>query len=179
MGIRAAQEFSLDLPQKDKRLFAFMETDGCAADGVSVATGCWVGRRTMRIIDYGKVAATFVDTETGRTIRIHPHPEARIHARRHFPNARSPWHGQLESYRAMPDDEVLVVRPVTLSVSLQSIISQPGTRTLCDSCGEEIINQREVWILGKCLCRTCAGERYYAVDVAQPIDTGISLIPGK
>ena len=39
MGIVAAQLFPLELPQKDKRLLAFVETDGCFADGVSAATG--------------------------------------------------------------------------------------------------------------------------------------------
>ena len=51
-----------ELPQTDKRLYTFVETDGCFADGVMVATGCSLGHRTLRLIDYGKVAATFVDT---------------------------------------------------------------------------------------------------------------------
>ena len=65
---------NLPLPQKDKRLLTFVETDGCFADGVSVATGCWLGRRTMRLVDYGKVAATFVDTHTYGIDTHHPSP---------------------------------------------------------------------------------------------------------
>jgi len=72
LGMLAGQLFELDLPQTDKRLLAIVETDGCAADGIAVAAGCWVGRRTLRVEDYGKVAATFADTETGRTLRIAP-----------------------------------------------------------------------------------------------------------
>lgn len=179
MGIRAGYELGLDLPQANKRLFTFVETDGCAADGVSVATGCWVGKRTMRIVDYGKVAATFVDTETSKAIRIHPHPQSRTNASLCFPNAPSHWHGQLEAYQTMPDGNLLMVHPVTLSISLKSIISQPGTRTLCECCGEEIINQREVWVEGYCLCRACAGDRYYSIEVTQRKDASKSLIPGK
>ncbi|MCZ7672117.1 MAG: formylmethanofuran dehydrogenase subunit E family protein [Chloroflexi bacterium] len=41
-----------------------METDGCGADGVAVAADCHVGRRTLRVVDYGKMAATFVDVQT-------------------------------------------------------------------------------------------------------------------
>ena len=67
----------LTLPQQDKRLYTIMETDGCAADGVAVAVNCWVGRRTMRIEDYGKVAATFVDTATSQALRIVPRPTVR------------------------------------------------------------------------------------------------------
>jgi formylmethanofuran dehydrogenase subunit E len=67
----------LDLPQSDKRLLTIVETDGCFTSGLSVATNCWVGRRTMRVEDYGKVAATFVDTATDQAIRIAPSLTAR------------------------------------------------------------------------------------------------------
>ncbi len=72
MGMLAAQLLHLDLPQTDKRLLTIVETDGCFIDGIAVATGCWVGRRTLRIEDYGKVAATFVDTQTEQAIRLTP-----------------------------------------------------------------------------------------------------------
>ncbi len=164
MGMRAAQILELDLPQKNKRLFTFMETDGCAADGVSVATGCWVGRRTMRIIDFGKVAATFVDTETEQAVRIFPHLEARQRANHYMPAARSRWHAQLEAYQIMPDDELLVVQPVQLTVSLKEIISRPGVRAICARCEEEIINQRETVIDGMPVCRACCGAAYYQIE---------------
>src|SRR5688572_20541649 len=80
MGIYAAERLGLELPQTEKRLFTFVETDGCFADGVAVSTGCWLGHRTMRLMDYGKVAATFVDTQTDRAVRIWPHPTARQQA---------------------------------------------------------------------------------------------------
>lgn len=163
MGLRAARELGLELPQQDKRLFTFMETDGCAADGVAVATGCTVGHRTLRMVDYGKVAATFVDTHTGRAIRIHPHPQSRSRAARYAPGAPGRWHAQLAAYQVMPDDELLVVQPVVLSVSLEAILSHPEARAVCERCGEEIINEREVMAGGSTLCRACAGEAYYTV----------------
>lgn len=165
MGMRAALELDMDLPQtgKNKRLFTFMETDGCAADGVSVATGCWVGRRTMRILDYGKVGATFVDTVTHRAVRIFPHADCRENARRYVPDDVRQWRAMLDAYQTMPDDELLMVQPVVLSVSLEAIISRPKVRTVCENCCEEIINEREVWVGDQCLCRACAGDAYYSV----------------
>lgn len=163
MGRHAAVLLALDLPQADKRLFAFVETDGCFADGVGVATGCWLGRRTMRLADYGKVAATFVDTETGRAVRIWPHPDARARAARYAPAATSRWHAQLTGYRTMPAAELLRARTVALATPLAAIISQPGRRTLCARCGEEIINDRQVFRGEQPLCRPCAGESYYDV----------------
>lgn len=161
MGILAGKLLDLDLPQEEKRLFVFMETDGCAADGVSVSTGCWVGRRTMRIIDFGKVAATFVDTKTDRAYRIHPHPACRSRSREYFPEAESEWHAQRDAYQHLTDEELLLAIPVELEVDLKSIIGQPGVRTDCTICGEEIINQRELVHEGSVLCLGCAGENYF------------------
>ncbi len=59
MGRLAAELLQLELPQSDKRLLTIVETDGCFSTGVSVATNCWVGRRTLRVEDYGKVACNF------------------------------------------------------------------------------------------------------------------------
>lgn len=161
MGILAGKLLGLDLPQERKRLFVFMETDGCAADGVSVSTGCWVGQRTMRIVDFGKVAATFVDTDTDVAYRIHPHSGSRIRAVEYVPDQKSRWHAQREAYQTMPDEELLVSKPVELQMDIKAIISRPGFRVGCEICGEEIINQRE-WIHeGTVLCRGCAGENYY------------------
>ena len=87
MGLLAGQILDLDLPQRDKRLLTIVETDGCAVDGIAVATNCWVGRRTLRVEDYGKVAATFVDTQTGRAVRILPRREARHSAQLFAPDA--------------------------------------------------------------------------------------------
>jgi formylmethanofuran dehydrogenase subunit E len=158
MGILAGRLLSLELPQKNKRLYTFVETDGCFADGVSAATGCWLGRRTMRLIDHGKVAATFVDTHTRRAVRIRPHPQARTEARRYAPDAKTRWHAYLAAYQIMPDDVLLEAQWVELTLDLDQLISRPGARTVCHRCGEEIINEREVTRDGTILCRGCAFE---------------------
>lgn len=163
MGMLAAKLFALTLPQENKRLLAFVETDGCLVDGIAAATGCTAGHRTMRIVDYGKTAVTFVDTNTETAYRVHPHPQVRERARLHQPEARSRWHAQLEAYKTLPDELLLVWQPVMLNESLAAIISRPGVRVNCDRCGEEIINEREVVQVGQVLCRACAGESYYTV----------------
>jgi formylmethanofuran dehydrogenase subunit E len=151
----------LDLPQRDKRLYTFIETDGCALDGASVATGCWIGRRTMQVLDYGKIGATFVDTFTDRAIRVVPHPEVRQTVSRYTQQAEDQWHAYLEAYQVMPLDELLVVQPVRLTVSMQVIISREDARAHCDQFGEEIFNEREVHIENRVLCRACAGDSYF------------------
>lgn len=162
MGMLAGTLLGLNLPQTNKRLYTFVETDGCFADGVSVAVNCWLGRRTMRLMDYGKVAATFVDTETGYAIRIAPNPESRHLAAVYAPNERSRWHTMLQAYQIMPVDDLLCWREVRLSVDMQALISRPGVRVNCALCGEEILNEREIVVDGRAVCRACADGAYYA-----------------
>ncbi len=168
IGLLGGKMLVLEVPRDDKRLFVFVESDGCFADGVSVATGCRLGRRTLRLADYGKAAATFVDTESGIAIRVHPLAQARELAHSYAPQAEDRWHAQLEAYRIMPDRELLRAERVQLKVPLDKIISKPGMRVLCEGCGEEVMNERQVQIEGAVLCRGCAdvGEgRYYEVSL--------------
>jgi len=162
MGMLAGKVLNLDLPQKEKRLFTFVESDGCGMGGIAVASGCFPERRTMRVLDYGKLAATFVDTQTGAAIRIHPHPEGRARARAHFPEYTR-WQSHLEGYQVLPDDDLFIVEPVQLSVSVEEIISRPHLKVICTRCGEEISNAREVIRESESVCRVCAGDGYYTL----------------
>ncbi len=162
IGLLGARSLGLAVPSSDKRLLAIVETDGCFADGVAVATGCSVGRRTMRVVDYGKVAAVFVDVETGRAIRVAPRSGIREQAWAYAPGKpESRWHAQLAGYQAMPDAELLAVQPVVLNTPLEALLGHAEDRAVCAACGEEIINRREVVEAGRVLCRACAGESYY------------------
>jgi formylmethanofuran dehydrogenase subunit E len=169
MGQYATEQLNLDLPQSDKRLIVIVETDGCLVDGIAVATGCSVGSRTMFMMDYGKTAATFVDTLTRRAIRILPHPHSRTRAYDYAPNAPHKWHAQLEAYQIMPAEELLTAQPVTLSISVQALVSQHGLRVVCERCGEDIINAREVCCESHVLCRACAGNGYYLSQNQYPV----------
>ncbi|NOH04905.1 MAG: formylmethanofuran dehydrogenase [Chloroflexi bacterium] len=161
VGMLAASLLDLNLPQSDKRLLAIAETDGCFVDGISAATGCYVGRRTLRIEDYGKTAATFVDTLTEQAIRIAPRAGIRELAWDYAPSARNKWEAQLIGYQHIPDDLLLDWQWVKLAVPVKKMIGQAGRRVVCERCGEEIINQKEVMCKGNILCKTCAGESYF------------------
>lgn len=164
MGMYAADLLHVPYQQKDKRLHTFVETDGCFADGISAATGCTLGHRTLRLLDFGKVAAVFVDTQTEQVIRIRPSLDSRQKAAVYVPESRSRWHRQLAAYQVMPFEDLFDAQTVTLTVSMQALISRPGIRVNCDVCGEEILNEREVVHEGLSLCRACAGHGYYSVN---------------
>ena len=161
MALYASKLLGLDLPRSDKRLLVIAETDGCTVDGLIAATGCHVGGRTLRILDLGKVAATFTDTSTGTSLRIAPSPKSRSLALEHIPDARNHWEAMLKGYQIIPNEELFKVHAVKLNIPLAEIISRPGRKTECAHCGEEIINGREFVKNDVILCRACAGDRYY------------------
>jgi len=161
MGLYAGLLLNLELPQTDKRLLTIAETDGCFSSGISTATGCWVGRRTLRVEDMGKVAATFIDTQTGITVRLSPRPGIRQLAIEYAPDEKSRWHSQLLGYQLMPEESLFSREAVELNTPIEDIISRAGLRAICMICGEEIMNQREIVQDGQVLCRSCSGESYY------------------
>lgn len=164
MGIKAAKLANLRLPQDDKRLLTFVETDGCFADGIEVSTGCSIGHRTLKIYDFGKVAATFVDTQTRRAFRIAPTKMARYNAIKHSNGAKDHWEAMLLGYQKMPEDELFSVQSVRLRMDVDRVVSRAGVRVRCEICQEEVINEREISKNGKLICRSCAGDAYYEVD---------------
>jgi formylmethanofuran dehydrogenase subunit E len=168
IGLHGAALLGLELPRTDKRLLTIVETDGCFVDGVIVSTGCRAGRRTLRVLDHGKVAATFVDVLSGRAVRVHPRAEARQLARFYAPDAADAWHAQLDAYGWMPASELLEAKPVELLTSLQELIGRAGVRVECARCCEEILNERQVQVADQVLCRGCAGEAYVALAVRRP-----------
>ncbi|MBI5943265.1 MAG: TraR/DksA C4-type zinc finger protein [Chloroflexi bacterium] len=161
MGLFAAELLGLELPRGDKRLLVISETDGCAVDGLIAATGCRVGSRTLRILDFGKVAATFTDTYTEESIRIVPRLQARFTSAEHALGARSNWEAMLLGYQVMPVSELFITQRVKLDAPLSEIVNRPGNKAICTICGEEVMNGREVLNNGIVLCRACAGEGYY------------------
>jgi formylmethanofuran dehydrogenase subunit E len=161
IGLAGASALGLEVPRRDKRLLVILETDGCFADGIEVATGCTVGHRTMRIEDYGKIAATFVDVKTEQALRIAPQPDVRQKASFYAPAESRHYFAQLQAYQSMPEAELLKIQPVFLKRSIKSILSRAGVRVNCEDCGEEIINERENVILGRVLCQPCAYGGYF------------------
>jgi formylmethanofuran dehydrogenase subunit E len=161
MALAGARLLAMEIPRVDKEMLVISETDGCFLDGLEVATGLTAGHRTLRIEDYGKIAATFVEVKSGRALRLAPQAGVRQAAAHYVPGEERHYFAQLQGYQVMPDDELFVATAVTLTPSAEQIISRAGIRTDCTVCGEEIINQREVMIGGKPYCQSCCGTAYY------------------
>jgi formylmethanofuran dehydrogenase subunit E len=165
LGVRLAmlglRELGIEDPvQERKRLLTYVEIDRCATDAVALVTGCRLGKRALKFLDWGKVAATFVDLKTGRAIRVAARESAKQQAREMFPELDKE-HSQQQAYRVLPDEELFDRRWVRVHVPPEDLPGFKGPRVVCAQCGEGVNFQREVVINGRTLCRACAGDRYY------------------
>lgn len=161
MGLAGAAWLGIDAPVRSKLMLVIVETDGCFADGIEVSTGCAIGHRTLRMTDYGKVAATFVDLRSEVAVRLAPKPDVRRRACLYAPLEKRRYFAQLLGYQVMTEQELFSFQPVRLRDPVAQIMSRPGVRVTCEGCGEEIINEREIQQDGVALCKACANGAYY------------------
>jgi formylmethanofuran dehydrogenase subunit E len=147
---------------KDRqRLITFIEIDRCATDAVGVVTGCRLGRRSLKFRDFGKVAATFCDLETGRAVRVVATETSRERARAIHPEFADPKQQQMLAYRELPDEELFTTQWVRVRLSPEDLPGYKARPSFCAQCGEAVKFRREVVRGGSVLCRACAGESYY------------------
>ena len=143
-----------------KRIVTFVEIDRCATDAVALVTGCRLGKRALKFRDWGKMAATFVDVQSGRAVRVAARESSKALAREMHPEM-SKNEQQMLAYREMPDEQLFTHEWVRVDLPEQEFPGYKGERIVCAECGEGVAFRREVVRDGRTLCRGCAGERYY------------------
>lgn len=165
LGVRMAmlgcQLLHIDEPKEDKRLMVYVEIDRCMADAIAAVTGCRLGKRTLKHVDYGKCAGTFVDQTSGFGVRIVAQDDARLHVWRYAPVGLGKNEAQREAYKVMSDEELFAVQEVIVHIPSHDQPGPPVSRVKCTLCGEGINDHREVHRDGKVLCRACAHGSYY------------------
>lgn len=167
LGVRLAMaglsRLGIDDPRgaDRKRLITYVEIDRCATDAIGVVTGCRLGKRALKFLDWGKMAATFVDLQTGKAVRVAAKESSKQAARNLHPEIENKNHQQMLAYREMPDEDLFDFENVRVQVGAEDLPGYKGERIVCAECGEGINFHREVMRDGKPLCRGCAGESYY------------------
>jgi len=139
-------------PLSYRDLVVYVEMDRCASDAVSVVCGVTMGRRRLKLVDYGKLAATFVDLATDRALRVAPRLEV-PHAGRDV--------DPIEFWRDWSDERLFTCTPVKMTVPEEDRPGRPIRRVKCAECGEEVQDAREVVRGDRTLCRACANGAYY------------------
>ena len=165
MALLGCREIGVDDPRgaDRKKLIVWVEIDRCMADAVSAVTGVRLGKRSLKYVDYGKVAATFLNTETDRAVRIVALESARTLADERFGDIKNKRERQFHAYSEATDDDLFKVELVEVVLRDFDLPGSPRSRVICTVCGEGVNDGREV--IGADddpLCRGCEQGNYYS-----------------
>jgi formylmethanofuran dehydrogenase subunit E len=150
-----------------KKLIVWVEIDRCMTDAVSAVTGVRLGRRSLKYLDYGKVAATFHNLDEGLSVRVAAREDSRALAEERFPHLQGKKERQMAAYSAALDEELFTVEKVSVALKEADLPGRPRSRVFCANCLEGVNDRREVTQAdGRTLCRPCAGDGYYRVLTA-------------
>jgi len=163
MSILGLKAIGIDDPKgKDKKdIIVFAETDRCVTDALLATTGCHPGKRTMKIFDYGKMAATFVNLKTGKAVRV---VVKNKDGDRKITREEIEKSSDTNIYTTMPEEELFNIIEVSVDLKPEDMPGKPLQIVTCSACGERIMDKREVNRSGSILCKPCAeGRRYYTL----------------
>lgn len=163
MTLAAMRYLHLDPHQKNRNLLAYTEIDRCMADAVMIITGCSLGRRTLKHVDYGKFAATLVDQEAGKAVRATVAQD--FSGRRDMEETR-------KIISAIPDEQLIALRAVQVNIPGYDLPGFPLKTAVCSICGEQIMDGRDIARGGRAICRGCAHGSYYTVAAQQQSQLG-------
>ena len=149
-------------PAQLKQLIVFVEMDRCATDAVAQTTGVKLGRRSLKFVDYGIMAATFINLETSQAFRVLSTEESRDLAQRYAPQETDKVRAQLQAYQVMPDRVLFRVQEVRVDLSPFDLPGPTRRKVACGRCGQVVRDRREVMVEGRPHCRPCAGGAYFS-----------------
>jgi formylmethanofuran dehydrogenase subunit E len=164
MAMLGCRLICLDNPRsldQIKKLIVYVEMDRCAADAVAYVTGVRLGRRSLKFMDYGIMAATFLNLETSKAFRVLSTEEARDLACVYAPAIIGKYQQQLEAYRRMPDSVLFRVQEVQVSISEFDLPGLTRRKACCTRCGQVVRDNREAVVDGAVLCIPCARGAYF------------------
>ena len=165
-----------EIPQI-KQLIVYVEIDRCAADAIAYVTGVKLGRRSLKFMDYGIMAATFVNLDSRAAFRIVSTESSRDLADVYAPGISDPHEQQLEAYMRMPDEVLFDVQAVTVEVPVNEMPGPSRFKAACERCGQVIRDKKEIFKGGRVLCRPCAQGAYFKTMDARTSKQRFSSAP--
>ena len=149
-------------PDQIKKIIIYVEIDRCATDAIAYVTGVKLGRRSLKFVDYGIMAATFVNLETGKAYRVVSTEESRDLVPSYAPEITGKGQQQLEAYKRMPDSVLFRVQEVRVPISESDLPGPTRHKAVCARCGQVVRDKREVIVEGVAVCQPCARGPYFS-----------------
>ncbi len=148
-------------PDQIKKIIIYVEIDRCATDAIAYVTGVKLGRRSLKFVDYGIMAATFVNLETGKAYRVVSTEESRGLVPSYAPEIMGKGQQQLEAYKCMPDSVLFRVQEVRVPIDESDLPGPTRHKAICARCGQVVRDKREVIDEGVPVCQPCARGPYF------------------
>lgn len=148
-------------PEQIKKLIVFVEMDRCTADAVAYVTGVKLGRRSLKFRDYGIMAATFLNLETGKAVRVLSTEESRDLAAFYAKGISTLREQQITAYKTMPDNVLFRVFEVSVTLNESDYPGPSGSKFTCMKCGQVIRDNRQVNERGLMVCKPCTDDCYF------------------
>lgn len=164
MAMLGCELIGLDEPtqlSQIKSLIVYVEIDRCATDAIAHVTGARLGRRSLKFINNGIMAATFVNLDTGKAFRIRARESSREQVKNYAPDLADEREQQLAAYKKMPRDVLFETMAVGLDVPYSDLPGPTRFKSKCESCGVIVRDKRELYKNDQVLCRICAGDSYF------------------
>jgi len=180
MAMLGCRLIGLDEPTRHdqiKKLLVYVEMDRCTADAVAHVTGVRLGRRSLKFMDYGIMAATFLNLETGAAFRVLSTEEARSLASSYAPEIEGKAAQQLAAYKRMPDCVLFRVQKVSVKLAEFDLPGPTRQKTVCSNCGQFVRDAREVIVDGKVFCKPCTAQSYFT-DAREITWPDMDWLPG-
>ncbi|HKZ58657.1 MAG TPA: FmdE family protein [Candidatus Thermoplasmatota archaeon] len=149
-------------------LTTYVETARCATDAIESTTRCTTGRHSLRVLNFGKMAATFAREGEVEAVRVVALESSRLAADRLHPEVATSRARQVAAYRELPDSDLFRVERVRLKEPPQDPHKAPRTRGVCPRCAESFEERRGVRVPEGLLCASCAGGAYFE-KAAEPL----------
>jgi formylmethanofuran dehydrogenase subunit E len=155
LGVKiAVKGLELAAPAGPKDLIVIVENDRCIADAVQTVTGTRLGRRSFKLKDYGRMAATFLNTVSQKAFRVHadfngkvdPENEAAVRAVLH-----------------LPGEQVVAWREVVTQLKPEEMPGKPKRVVTCARCGEKVFDGKDSVLDEGPVCNGCLNGAYYTV----------------
>src|SRR3989339_769721 len=141
VGVRMAMEgcrlIGLDNPRElpqIKKLIVYVEMDRCATDAISFVTGVKLGRRSLKFVDNGIMAATFLNLETKKAFRIVSKETSRELAEKYAPDVMDKNDLQLLAYKKMPPEDLFAIQEVCVTVNASDMPGPTRFKAVCQNC---------------------------------------------
>ncbi|MDD1728589.1 MAG: FmdE family protein [Methanospirillum sp.] len=154
MSIAGMRELGMNPLERNRNLLVYVEIDRCATDAIQAITGCTLGHRTLKFMNYGKFAAIFVNMDTGKAVRIAAIPKQNGQGENMAET--------VQKLAVIPESELFSIREVSIRIPEEDLPGFPLYKEICSVCGEQVLDKKEVVKDNRVFCKNCQGKSYYS-----------------